>query len=369
MLTRKNIVLAGLFLVLMGLSACTGNPNPYPKGATPIPTLSPVMADDMIEETAVADPLIIEYPSASPAAEGGEALYVEHCAECHAEDGTGSVPNAHDFTDTAYRHGKTPAEFFQATTSGHTADVPDFSTVLSADERWDVVYYVWRFAAPTASLIVGQELYAEHCAECHGAAGTSELVNVADLADHQLMSNQSGDTFFTAMTQGSDDMPSWQARLSQEERWAVVNFMRTFTYNPIIPPPVVEGEDGTEGTTEEPAFVVEEVAEDEKPACDAAYLEQSNPFAWDDADAIAAGLLLYEDNCVRCHADDGAGADGLSYVPTNLTDADVQTYLHENGGEYLCRIAEGLNDMPAMKRKMDQEQMWRVLTYVGTLGP
>jgi len=371
MLTRKNALLISLFLIVIGLSACTGDPNPYPTGATPIPTLIPVtLPPSDVVFAAEVEPVDVSYPAGIPSAENGEPLYMEHCAECHGEDGTGAVPNARDFSDADYRRGKTPLEFYLDTTEGHGGsgtgdDMPAFGEMLTSDQRWDVVYYIWRFAVPTESLVAGQALYAENCVDCHGPAGESMILGAADFSDQQFMSSHPSSDLFVSVTQGENDMPAWQARLTQDERWAVVDFVRTFTYNPVIPAAVVEGEDGGE---EAPVFVVEEIVEPEKPECDPAYLAQENPFTWDDADAVAEGLLLYEDNCSRCHGADGTGEEGLSYVPADLTNPAVQTLLRENGGEYLCRVAEGISDMPAMKRQMDESQMWQVLTYVGTLG-
>ncbi len=375
MLTRKYIFILGLIgVVMMMLAACSGSPNPYPTGATPIPTLIPAtMPPSEVLAKAMPEPVDVSYPAGVPSAANGQTLYNVHCAECHGEDGTGAVPNARDFSDVDYRRGKTPVDFYLAITEGHGGagageDMPAFGTELTSDQRWDVVYYVWRFAAPDESLIAGQVLYAENCVDCHGPTGRSMILGAADFSDQRFMSNLPSSDLFVAVTQGKDSMPAWQSRLSQDERWSVVDFIRTFTYDPVLPVP--EAEAGAEGEAAEEtvAFVPEIPEEPEKPECDASYLSQSNPFAWDDAEAIAAGQELYDEYCSRCHGDDGRGVADLDYIPTDLTNPAVQTLLRENGGEYLCRVAEGLNDMPALKRKMDQEQMWQVLTFVGTLG-
>ncbi len=374
MLIRKYVFISGLIGAVLALAACSGSPNPYPTGATPIPTLIPAtMPPSEALAEATPEPVDVSYPAGMPSAENGQTLYNEHCAECHGEDGTGAVPNARDFSDVDYRRGKTPVEFYMAITEGHGGagageDMPAFGAELTSDQRWDVVYYVWRFAAPDESLIAGQALYSENCIDCHGPEGRSMILGAADFSDQRFMSNLPSSDLFVAVTQGRDSMPAWQSRLSQDERWSVIDFVRTFTYNPTLPAPEVEA-DGEGGAAEETVVFVPEMPEEpEKPECDASYLSQSNPFAWDDAEAIAAGQVLFDDNCSRCHGDDGRGVEGLDYIPTDLTNPAVQTLLRENGGEYLCRVAEGLHDMPSFKRKMDQEQMWQVLTFVGTLG-
>ncbi len=371
MLTRRQILMTCIFLVIGVLVACTDNPNPLPTGATPIPTLIPATLPptDFVTE-AELEPVAASFPAALPSAENGQALYELHCAECHGLDGTGQVSNARDFSDVDYRRGETPLRFFLDTTEGHSGagagnDMPAFGEILTSDQRWDVVYYAWRFAAPDESLLAGQEIYAENCVECHGVNGRSKILGAADFSDQRFMSDHPASQLYVSITQGKGSMPAWQARLDQDNRWEVIDYIRTFTYDPVLPIPESEVEaDGEEAV----AFAPTEIEEPEKPECDASYLEQSNPFAWDDPEAITAGGELYMEYCTRCHGDDGVGTQDLDYIPTDLTNPGVQTLLRENGGEYLCRVADGLNEMPRFIRQMDQEQMWQVLTFMGTLG-
>ncbi len=367
---KKMILIVGLLLVL---AACSGNPNPLPTGATPIPTLIPATLpprDFAAETEAKPAPVEVSFPAAPPSAANGQALYEANCAECHGLDGKGLVPNARDFSDVAYRRGETPLNFYLNITEGHSGagtgdDMPAFGDVLTSDQRWDVVYYAWRFAAPDESLIAGQALYAENCVECHGVNGRSRILGAADFSDQRFMSDHPASQLYVSITQGRGNMPAWQARLSQDERWAVIDYLRTFTYDPVLAAP--EGEAGA-GGEEAAAFAPTEAEEPEKPECAPEYLEQTNPFAWDDADVIAAGGELYSQFCTRCHGEDGTGVADLAYVPADLTNPGIQTLLHEQGGEYVCRVAEGLNEMPAFKRQMSPEEMWQVLTFVGTLG-
>jgi mono/diheme cytochrome c family protein len=366
----KKYAMIILLIVVTGLLvACTGNPNPYPTGATPIPTLIPAtLPPSNVVFAAEAEPVEVSYPAGLPSASNGQALYDEHCAECHGLEGKGSDPAARDFRDADYRRGETPVDFYLAITEGHGgagagADMPAFGSLLTSDQRWDVVYYTWRFAAPDESLLAGQEIYHTNCEDCHGPTGRSMILGAADFSDQPFMSNRASSDLFVSVTQGKDSMPAWQARLDQDERWAVIDYVRTFTYDPVL---AVAG--GEEAAGEEVAFAPTTTEELQKPDCDAGFLSQSNPYAWDDADALASGEEVYGEFCNRCHGDDGTGVADLAYIPTDLTNPAVQALLRENGGEYLCRISEGLFEMPAFKRQMDQDQMWQVLTYVGTLG-
>ncbi len=358
---HQSEVLFGLIclLALCVLSACT-SPQVSALSPTPIPTLIPVtMNPGQIEPTATP-PLVIEsFPAGIPAAAAGQVLYAEHCAECHGQDGSGQVPNARDFGDVDYMRGETPLDFYLAITEGVASleeseeEMPAFGEELSSDERWDLVYYVWRFATEERRLATGREIYTAFCEECHGEDGRSQVLDAADLSDQRFIAHQSPSTLYLSVTRGRESMPAWQARLSQDERWMVIEYLRTFSYDPQL----IEPTEDVEAT--------ETIQEEEDLACDSAYLTQTNPFAWDDSQAIVAGEPIYLGECAECHAEDGTGE--IRAAP-DFTNPAIRGSLMENPGEPLCRVAEGLNRMPAYKDSMTETEMWQVLTYIASLG-
>jgi mono/diheme cytochrome c family protein len=166
-----------------------------------------------------------------------------------------------------YMRGNTPASFYAALTEGR-GEMPAFRDTLTSDERWDVVFYVWRFSTNAEVLALGQGLYETYCTACHGADGTGQVLGAADLSDLRLVAERAPRDFYLTVTQGKGSMPAWQGRLSQEERWAVIDYLGTFSYDPSLP----EDVDVTPGTTATAGEVT----------CDPAYLSQTNPIAWDD---------------------------------------------------------------------------------------
>ena len=90
--------------------------------------------------------------------------------------------------------------------------------------------------ATEESIAKGAELYAANCAICHGENGEGDGPAAANLpkppanlhADH-VQANSDGVLFYT-ITHGVPDspMPAWGDVLTEEERWHVVNFLRTF---------------------------------------------------------------------------------------------------------------------------------------------
>lgn len=346
---RNEVKLILLFGVVVSASACAA-PSNLPTGPTPIPTLIPATVPSVALGATPAPAFAIQsYPARLPSAALGRPLYQAHCATCHGEDGNGVVPGARNFGDLDYMRGETPASFYAAITEGR-GDMPAFRDTLTSDERWDVMFYVWRFSTSADTLAVGRHLYEANCVACHGADGTGEVLGAADFTDLRFVDDRAPRDFYLIVTQGKGSMPAWQGRLSQDDRWAVIDYLRAFSYDPALP--------GEVAAASPPPTAA-------ATACASTYLAQSNPFAWDDAAAIAAGQLTYAEACAVCHGADGSGA--LPGAP-DLSTAEAADELRSNAGEFLCIVAEGRNAMPGWKETLSAEQMWQVLTYIATLG-
>lgn len=341
------MLLVGLTLLI---GACAA-PRNLPEGPTPIPTLIPATEPaSSLEATPVPSFIIESYPAQRPSAERGEPLYQENCISCHGVDGRGVVPSARNFNDLDYMRGEAPASFYAATNEGR-GEMPAFRGRLTSDEIWDVVFYIWRFSTDAKTLALGEHLYETNCTACHGTDGSGEVLGAADFSDLRLTANEAPRDFYLITTQGKGSMPAWQGRLSQEERWAVIDYLRTFSYDPALP--------GEAAAEPPPTATAVETA------CDPALLAQSNPFGWGDADAIAAGQVIYDQACAMCHGADGSGA--LPGTP-DYTSAETSAALRTNSGEPLCVIAEGEGAMPSWKETLSVEQMWQVITYMASFG-
>jgi len=347
---RYRMRLLFLFILTLLMAACAA-PRNLPVGPTSIPTLAPVTEPAKLPGAdATPSFAILSYPARLPSSALGQSLYQSHCTNCHGEDGKGVVPGARNFNDLDYMRGESPASFYTAVTEGR-GDMPSFQDKLSSDERWDVVFYMWRFSTSAETLALGMDLFNVNCAACHGEDGVGKVLGAADFTDLRFMDDRAPRDFYLTVTQGKGSMPAWQGRLSQDERWAVIDYLRTFSYDPSLP-----GETAVLPTAQP---TVTEVA------CSSTYLSQSNQFTWDDATAIAAGNTIYNQSCVICHGMDGSGA--LPGAP-DLTTAEIQDELRTTSGEFLCTVAEGRGAMPGWKDTLSVQQMWEVLTYIGTFG-
>ena len=84
-----------------------------------------------------------------------------------------------------------------------------------------------------SSLAVGQKVYLQRCAGCHGKAGNGDGPDAADLGIHPAKLSdpatreQTDGELFWKVTVGKKPMPSYRSRLSPTDRWSVINYLRT----------------------------------------------------------------------------------------------------------------------------------------------
>lgn len=93
------------------------------------------------------------------------------------------------------------------------------------------------FSGDQSALEAGKALYDGKCASCHGESGdgkgpggTGLQPPPADFTDAALMQAASDQQLFWILSEGSQGtaMPGWKDLLSEEQRWQVVNYLRTF---------------------------------------------------------------------------------------------------------------------------------------------
>ena len=91
------------------------------------------------------------------------------------------------------------------------------------------------YAADKSSLALGQWLYQRECLSCHGVTGkgdgpaAAELERSAGDLSSQATGRQSDGELFWKITLGRKPMPSFKTLITNEERWHVVNYLRTLS--------------------------------------------------------------------------------------------------------------------------------------------
>lgn len=84
------------------------------------------------------------------------------------------------------------------------------------------------------SISSGKNIYETNCAACHGTDGkpTMPLMDDGtDFSDRQMMSQTSDGQMFMKISDGVErsQMDSWKDTLSEEDRWNVINYIRTLS--------------------------------------------------------------------------------------------------------------------------------------------
>ncbi|MBI3416453.1 MAG: cytochrome c [Verrucomicrobia bacterium] len=94
------------------------------------------------------------------------------------------------------------------------------------------------FPADAASIALGKELFVAACLPCHGPAGKGDgpaattlerngtPVKPGNLTDPKLREQTDG-ALFWKIGEGRTPMPAFQETFTEEQRWKIVNYVRT----------------------------------------------------------------------------------------------------------------------------------------------
>ena len=214
-----------------------------------------------------------------PAPERGKALFATHCVVCHGASGAGDgpaayllSPRARDFTrgsfkvrSTATGSLPTDGDLFRTLTRGMPGTaMPQWEHLPEAD-RWALVDIVKTFSTrfkdegpgevlpvpdPPAQIdqlaAAGKLAFEKYrCGDCHGAAGRGDGPSSATLKDDtgfpirpydftrpgQYKGGDLPKDIYRTFTTGFDGtpMPSFAGALPEEDRWAIVAYVRSLS--------------------------------------------------------------------------------------------------------------------------------------------
>lgn len=98
------------------------------------------------------------------------------------------------------------------------------------------------FAGDADAIAAGKEIFVTNCVTCHGPEGAGDGVGAvgldpqpADLGDRQMMPTLSDGYLFWRVSKGgaiepfNSAMIAWEGTLTEEQRWQVISYVRTFT--------------------------------------------------------------------------------------------------------------------------------------------
>jgi len=114
-----------------------------------------------------------------------------------------------------------------------------FTVQQKKAEAWDVPTEYKSIENPIAndkaSINKGKMVYMRHCRSCHGNMGLGDGPKAArlktfpgDFSSTDFQAQSDGEIMYKSIF-GRDEMPNYEKKIpSKKDRWAVVNYMRTF---------------------------------------------------------------------------------------------------------------------------------------------
>lgn len=220
-------------------------------------------------------------------------------------------------------------------------------------------------AASAEEVAHGKEVYEQNCASCHGAKGDGQGMCSAFLiprprnfttAHFRLRSTPTGnlptdDDLFRVVSLGvvGTPMPPWKWLLNDADRWAVVQYLKTFS----------------------PRFL--DPSEDRKTLVDLGTPPPKNEAA------IAEGKALFNKlSCASCHGPNGQGDGPSSYslVDDSGQRIPARDFSKPSGfkaGYATREIVRGFltgfdgTPMPSFNTLLSRDEAWKLAYYVETL--
>jgi mono/diheme cytochrome c family protein len=116
-------------------------------------------------------------------------------------------------------------------------------SAINASRNWRATAAAKRLKNPVPStanaIAAGKQTYGEHCRSCHGENGDGKGEKAAELSvapgdftDGAAMRRRTDGELFWQITRGRLPMPAFEDKLSDLERWQLVDYIRTFAGTP-----------------------------------------------------------------------------------------------------------------------------------------
>ncbi|MCH7911358.1 MAG: c-type cytochrome [Candidatus Hydrogenedentes bacterium] len=210
----------------------------------------------------VTEAVINPIPSSQGSVAAGKRIYDQQCVTCHAEDGRGEPSmiglleaDPPDLTDATWDHGSTDAALFAIIRNGTETGMESFAQKLNERQTWNVINYLRALASARPehesaadaaelhnpveysqdSVSLGKQRYIRQCVECHGmdGRGNTEMVEfllerTANLRKEKWKYGTKDAGVFRIVRDGTpNDMPAFKEKVSEEQMWHVVNYLRS----------------------------------------------------------------------------------------------------------------------------------------------
>jgi len=137
---------------------------------------------------------------------------------------------------------------FSVTKTGRMARMmPPWSNRLTDQQIWDAVGYAWTLHTSPTEIAMGQAVYDQQCAACHGPDGKGKPP-ARDLTDFGWTSTISQKTWADLLSAGRGTMPAFGGKLAPAEQRAVLEYVRSLSLGAMTPAPLAKGAGVISGT-------------------------------------------------------------------------------------------------------------------------
>ena len=320
----------------------------------------------------------------------GKEVFIERCLTCHgcAGNGLGTyagtlIVTPADFKQFPFKTMPEDQWFWHVSEGIQGTVMPPWKAALNEEDRWNVIRYVRTvFARPAMRdpdegdppadykdltnplpldqdvLDLGKAVFTRECMVCHGDAGRGEgpyrnglQPPPPDFGDGSYGTVDApvfdDADYFWRISEGVPwtAMPTWKLRYGEEERWALVHYIRALFTLTEVPPEIPD-----------PEYALPDI-----------YKAQRLPATA----SLERGKGIYAEHCAHCHglAMDGQGWDGttLNPVPADFREmATEEERTPEGEGENLAKVTFGIRNsaMPRWGEFLPMEQRTDVLKYL-----
>ena len=116
-----------------------------------------------------------------------------------------------------------------------TVMIAAVAVAIAAQEEWKAPARAAAkknpITADSASIGRGKAIYTAECASCHGSSGRGDGPAAKDLekspGDMTKLGGQSDGALFWKITQGKKPMASFATKLTEPQRWDVINYLHS----------------------------------------------------------------------------------------------------------------------------------------------
>lgn len=223
----------------------------------------------------------------------------------------------------------------------------------------------------------GKERFEIYCQVCHGGQGdgqgvimTGQYGYVPAPSFHTENIRQMPDGhFFSAITNGIRNMPSYATQIKVEDRWAIVAYIRALQLSKNVPESEMEQFD-----VDLTQLQAEYQAEQEKQAA----LDEERAAGGNDEVSAERGEQLYAQNaCQTCHSTDGTRLVGPSFQnlfghEVTLSDGSTVTadedYIRQSIQDPSSQIVEGFGNVMVSFDYLSDSEVQSLIEFIKTLS-